>query len=156
MLSQSRGLAEPAVTWQRVDGNRRSNTTSSFDLDDFNRSVAICQRFNRQAKSSASHPGRSQSKTSTHLSIPATFPNACELTNDDFYRTHGAIWQLRPELAIEIADFGIGSDTPILLYYDKSKTEPAVINLDWQNSPNSNSWVVMADSFSAFVDLLGI
>ncbi len=87
---------------------------------------------------------------------PPPFRTLTNASNDDFYRTHGVIWQLKPELAIEIADFGIGSDTPILLYYDRSKNEPTVINLDWHNSPNSNSWVVMADSFSAFVDLLGI
>ena len=87
---------------------------------------------------------------------PPPFRTLANARNDDFYRKHGAIWQLKPELAIEIADFGIGSDSPILLYYDKSKTEPTVINLDWQEGDNPNTWVVTAESFSAFVDVLGI
>lgn len=74
-------------------------------------------------------------------------------THDDFYRNQGVIRQLKPDLAIVIADFGIGSDAPILLYYLKSKTEPVVINLDWQE--DGNSWVVVAENFSAFVDLRG-
>lgn len=87
---------------------------------------------------------------------PPPFRTLADATNDDFYRTHAVIGQLKPELAIAIADFGIGSDSPILLYYKKSKTEPIVINLEWQEGGNANSWVVLAESFSAFVDLLGV
>ena len=87
---------------------------------------------------------------------PPPFRTLTNATNDAFYRSHGVIWQLRPELAIEIADFGIGSDSPILLHYGKSKTEPIVINLQWHDGDNANTWVVLAESFSAFVDLLGI
>lgn len=61
-----------------------------------------------------------------------------------------------PELAIAIADFGIGSDSPILLYYQQNNAEPTVLNLNWQEGHNSTSWVVMAENFAAFVELLGI
>ena len=87
---------------------------------------------------------------------PPPFRTLVNAQNDDFYRTHGVLWQLKPELAIEIADFGIGSDSPILLYFEKSKTDPVVLNLDWREGNNANSWIVMAESFSAFVDILGI
>ena len=87
---------------------------------------------------------------------PPPFRTLVNAKNDSFYSTDGVIWQLRPELAISIADFGIGADAPILLYYNKSKTEPIVITLDWNGHGNSNSWIVMAESFSEFVDILGI
>ena len=93
---------------------------------------------------------------------PPPFRTLANAKNDDFYRKSGVIWQLKPERAIEIADFGLGADSPILLYYNKSKTEPIVINLDWQMSldwqegASANSWGVMADSFSDFVEILGI
>ncbi len=101
-------------------------------------------------------PGDRNRKLRRICLYPPPFRTLANARDDDFFRTHGIIWQLQPELAIEIADFGIGSDSPILLYYNQSKTEPVVINLEWQEGPNSNSWVVMAESFSAFVDLLGI
>ena len=47
---------------------------------------------------------------------PPPFRTLANARNDNFYRTYGVISQLKPELAIGIADFGIGSDSPILLY----------------------------------------
>lgn len=87
---------------------------------------------------------------------PPPFRTLAHAAKDDFYRTDGIIWQLKPELGIAIADFGIGADSPILLYYKKNKTEPIVINLDRHQRDGANSWVVMAESFAAFVELLGI
>ena len=86
--------------------------------------------------------------------FPPPFRTLVNAANDDFFRTHGVIWQLKPELAVSIADFGWGADSPILLYYHKTKAEPIVINLEWRDS--GNLWVVMSESFAEFVELLGI
>jgi hypothetical protein len=75
----------------------------------------------------------------------------------DFYSRYGALHELIPEAAVEIADFGIGSDSPILLDYRLSPTNPRVLQLEWSSdNAEANSWVVMADDFASFVDLLGL
>lgn len=87
---------------------------------------------------------------------PPPFRTLSNARTDEFYRAVGVNWKLVPELAIAIADFGIGSDSPILLYYQQNNAEPTVLNLNWQEGHNSTSWVVMAENFAAFVELLGI
>lgn len=87
---------------------------------------------------------------------PPPFRTLASCQDDPFYRDFGAIWQLKPEQAIAIADFGIGADSPILLYYENGTTEPVVLKLEWQAAEGSNSWLVMSPSFAAFVDMLGI
>ena len=84
------------------------------------------------------------------------FRTLSNASSDYFYRTCGVLWQIAPELAIGIADFGIGADSPILLDYRQSKVAPIVINLNWSDGGKSNSWVTMASSFPAFVEILGI
>lgn len=87
---------------------------------------------------------------------PPPFRTLANGGTDQFYRKYGVMDQIQPELAVGIADFGIGADSPILLYYKKSKMEPVVINLDWDGDGNATTWVVMAESFSEFIDLLGL
>src|SRR5262249_41428104 len=48
------------------------------------------------------------------------------------------------DLAVDIADFGIGSDAPILLDYRVNPLEPQVIRLQWLGSGKDNKWVEMA------------
>ncbi len=60
------------------------------------------------------------------------------------------------DLAIDIGDFGLGSDAPILLDYRESLSHPRVIRLKWSGHGKNNEWVRMADSFSDFVTTLGI
>jgi hypothetical protein len=71
----------------------------------------------------------------------------------DFYSRFGALHELVPEASVEIGDFGLGSDAPILLDYWSGPTEPQVIHLEWADP---NYWVVMAPSFAEFVELLGL
>lgn len=73
-----------------------------------------------------------------------------------FYARHGALHELIPDAAIEIADFGIGADSPILLDYSVNRTEPRVIHLEWLGDGNPNHWVVMAPDFTGFVEILGL
>lgn len=62
------------------------------------------------------------------------------------------------DLAIEIGDFGIGSDAPIVLDYRVDVTNPCVIRLRYgENSPPLiGKWVVMAPDFASFVEALGL
>ena len=73
-----------------------------------------------------------------------------------FYSAFGALHELVPEASVEIADFGHGADTPILLDYRAGTTEPRVIQLEWPDRGEANYWVVMAENFAEFVDLLGL
>jgi hypothetical protein len=62
------------------------------------------------------------------------------------------------DLAIDIGDFGIGSDAPILLDYRHDLANPRVIRLRWvrDGDPSSNRWVAMAPDFQSFVESLGL
>ncbi len=74
----------------------------------------------------------------------------------DFYRRYGVVDQLVPEAAIEIGDFGLGSDAPILLDYRGSPTDPIVIRLRWPGGGQPNLWRVMAPDFPSFIRGLGL
>ncbi|MBA4189753.1 MAG: hypothetical protein C0467_17340 [Planctomycetaceae bacterium] len=74
----------------------------------------------------------------------------------DFYAKFGALHELVPEASVEIGDFGLGSDTPILLDYRAGPTDPQVIHLEWSGNGEASSWVVLAPNFAEFVDLLGL
>jgi hypothetical protein len=74
----------------------------------------------------------------------------------DFYTRFGSIDQIVPEAAIEIADFGLGSDAPVLLDYRTGPTNPRVIRLLWAGEGRPNRWVAMAPDFSAFAEALGL
>jgi hypothetical protein len=60
------------------------------------------------------------------------------------------------DLAIDIGDFGLGSDAPILLDYRTDNSNPSVIRLKWAKDGTGNLWVPMADSIQHFVDVLGL
>lgn len=60
------------------------------------------------------------------------------------------------DLAIAIGDFGIGSDSPILLDYRADADNPRVIRLNWSDTGKDNLWVHMADDFDTFVQTLGL
>ena len=60
------------------------------------------------------------------------------------------------DLALDIGDFGLGSDAPILLDYREDAAEPRVIRLRWVGSGKCNEWVVMAPTFGNFVEALGL
>jgi len=60
------------------------------------------------------------------------------------------------DLAIDIGDFGPGSDAPILLDYRVDLANPRVIRLRWSDHGDSNRWVVMAPDLTSFVGALGL
>jgi hypothetical protein len=60
------------------------------------------------------------------------------------------------DLALDIGDFGLGSDAPILLDYRVDAENPRVIRLRWSPGGEDNRWVVMASTFDSFVEALGL
>jgi hypothetical protein len=60
------------------------------------------------------------------------------------------------DLSLDIGDFGIGSDAPILLDYREKADNPCVLRLLWSRGGSSNQWVVMAPDFPTFVAALGL
>ncbi len=60
------------------------------------------------------------------------------------------------DLALDIGDFGLGSDAPILLDYRENAANPRVIRLRWSPYGKTNEWVIMAPDFASFVASLGL
>jgi hypothetical protein len=86
-----------------------------------------------------------------------TVAESYDLNNhDNFYSKYGAIHELVPAASIPIADFGHGSDSPILLDYRSGSTNPLVINLEWSDKPYENYWAELATDFESFANLLGL
>lgn len=87
-----------------------------------------------------------------------TMAHGLDTQGGDFYQRFGAIEEIDPSLAIEIADFGIGADSPILLDYRTGRDYPRVIRLLWARTGGviDNHWVACADSFDQFADMLAL
>jgi hypothetical protein len=60
------------------------------------------------------------------------------------------------DLAIDIAGFEFGSDAPILLDYRQDLANPRVIRAQWSDEARAHRWVLMAEDFSTFVNVLGL
>ena len=86
-----------------------------------------------------------------------------------FWSTFAAPEGISPDLSVFIGDFGLGSDSPILLDYREDRSNPAVIRLKinpvlGEPMPNgrkklvswANVWLQCADTFDAFADMLGL
>lgn len=58
--------------------------------------------------------------------------------------------------AIAIGDFGLGSDSPIVLDFRVGEPAPSVVYLRWTTAPHKNEWVEIASSFQAFAESLGL
>jgi hypothetical protein len=85
-----------------------------------------------------------------------TIARGLRQANDSFYRQFGALEQLDPELAIEIGDFGMGADAPILLDYQKNSAQPQVLRLRWPGNGHPNYWETMCPDFRSFIEALGL
>jgi len=88
---------------------------------------------------------------------------------DKFWSRFGALEQISPELSVFVADFGIGSDSPILLDYRPDVSNPSVIRLKLNPVLGetlvsgrkrvvgwANVWLRCADTFDTFADMLGL
>jgi hypothetical protein len=75
----------------------------------------------------------------------------------NFWTKFGALDGIAPELSILIGDFGLGSDSPILLDYRENRDNPVVIRLQWRKDMGQpNIWVRCADGFDEFAKALGL
>ena len=88
---------------------------------------------------------------------------------DKFWARFGTIDSIAPEQSVVIADFGVGSDSPILLDYRQDIAMPAVIRLklnpilgdELTNGRRellgwANVWLQCAATFDSFADMLGL
>jgi len=74
--------------------------------------------------------------------------------NPEFWREFGALDEIEPDLALDIGDFGAGSDAAIVLDYRGESDEPRVLRLQWGES--GNHWVVLAETFEVFAEVLSL
>jgi hypothetical protein len=72
-----------------------------------------------------------------------------------FWEPFGALHQIDAEIALVIGDFGMGSDSPIILNYALHLTDPPVFRLRW-GPDQKNDWVEGARTFAEFASILGI
>jgi hypothetical protein len=74
----------------------------------------------------------------------------------EFWSEFGALDEISPEESLVIADFGMGSDSPILLDYRFNSASPRVLRLRWSDQGRNNHWVLCASDFDTFADMLGL
>lgn len=90
--------------------------------------------------------------------LPPPFSTVTEHAkhNKFWYEPMAAPHMIDFDLAIDIGDFGLGSDAPILLDYRNDLQNPSVIRLQWRSDGSNNRWVPMANDIQHFVDVLGL
>ena len=71
-----------------------------------------------------------------------------------FWMENGALDQISPALCLVLGDFGLGSDAPIILNYEKNRFNPSVFRLRWCQPRGNNSWVQCASTFDEFAQFL--
>ncbi|EDN66559.1 conserved hypothetical protein [Beggiatoa sp. PS] len=67
-----------------------------------------------------------------------------------------AVDQINPSAVIVIGDFGPGSDTAVALDYSTSDIQPIVIRQQWRLPHETNRWLKIASTFSAFWAMLSL
>jgi hypothetical protein len=72
-----------------------------------------------------------------------------------FWEKFAAIDQITPERALIIGDFGMGSDSPIVLDFRENEADPPVLRLRWGSRGEGSVWVQGATNFDSFAKLLG-
>lgn len=95
-----------------------------------------------------------------HLSAPPFHTVADEDNGGSkrFWQEYGALEQIAPERSLIIGDFGLGSDSPIILDY-REGSNPPVLRLRWlELEPGQvrTDWVKGAMSFDEFAEMLGL
>ena len=73
---------------------------------------------------------------------------------DPTFDPNGIDW----DHSVVIGDFGLGSDSPIVVDHRRSPTNPRVLRLKWSSNhpfdPRANRWVVFADSFDLWMNMV--
>jgi hypothetical protein len=84
------------------------------------------------------------------------------ISNARFWSKYGALQEIDTDLALIIADFGLGSDTAIVLDYRINISRPTVRRLKWESEDgrvfdgSRNHWVPCANDADEFVEMLGL
>jgi hypothetical protein len=73
----------------------------------------------------------------------------------DFWERFGALDQIVPEKALIIGDFGLGSDSPIILDFSRDLSNPPVLRLFW-GPDGRTGWVQGARDFEELAEMLGL
>ena len=91
---------------------------------------------------------------------PPPFPTIAQVRAGggagDFWERFGALDQIVPERAVVIGDFGIGSDSPVVLDFARDASNPPVLRLRWGPRGQGNEWVQGARDFDEFSAMLGL
>ena len=91
---------------------------------------------------------------------PPPFPTIAQLRAaggaGDFWERFGALDQIDPARVLVIGDFGLGSDSPVVLDFARDASNPPVLRLRWGSRGQSNEWVQGARDFAEFAAMLGI
>ena len=94
-------------------------------------------------------------ETRLDLHCPPFHTVSVELPHSpEFWRESGAIKEIDAERALIIGDFGLGSDSPIVLDYEQSPASPSVRWLQW--ATEGNHWLEAAPTFDAFAEALAL
>lgn len=76
---------------------------------------------------------------------------------DKFCSTFAAPEGIAPDLSVVIGDFGVGSDSPILLDYRDDRSSASVICLKWSGPLGlPNVWLRCAGTFDECADMLAL
>jgi hypothetical protein len=67
-----------------------------------------------------------------------------------------ALNQIVPEQALVIGDFGMGSDSPIILDFAANQSNPPVLRLRWHSECQYTEWAQGAKDFDDFANMLGL
>jgi len=73
----------------------------------------------------------------------------------DFGERFGALDQIVPEKALIIGDFGLGSDSPVILDFARNASNPPVLRLRW-GPDRRTEWVQGARDFDELAEMLGL
>ncbi len=73
----------------------------------------------------------------------------------DFWQRFGALHQIISKQSLIIGDFGLGSDSPIILDYSQDHATPPVLRLHWRTD-GGTEWLAGAKNFDEFATILGL
>lgn len=71
--------------------------------------------------------------------------------NDSWLKPQSDPDGIDSDLAIDIGDFRLRSNLPVLLDNRDSATDPCIIRIHWAPYAKNNRWVHLANSFDGFV-----
>lgn len=74
--------------------------------------------------------------------------------DEELWHEIGALNQIDVNKCLVIGDFGLGSDTPIILDYSENYEHPTVKRLVWKSDVTKNYWEVIAKDMEEFVKIL--